>query len=94
MKIGGRNTEMGAETFVRKVSGDVKIRETNFSRTGNHWDIIINGTGVIDIVDISNTGKHRCRRIKVKDGEYEATVLAPPLGWWDECPICKVIKWK
>ncbi|MCD6219198.1 hypothetical protein J7K43_02295 [Candidatus Calescamantes bacterium] len=89
MKIKGRNTGMGAKTFVEVVSGDVKIYEGNFSRTGNHWDITVEGTGIIDIIDISNSQKHRCRRIKIRDGEYEATILEPPNAWWDECPICK-----
>ncbi|RLI84075.1 hypothetical protein DRP07_02215 [Archaeoglobales archaeon] len=88
MKIGGRNTGRGAYTSVRRVEGDVEIIETNFSRTGNHWDIIVEGTGIIDIIDISNTGKHYCRRVKIENGKETETLLKPERGYWDICPIC------
>jgi len=89
MRIPGRSTKMGALTMAKKVEGNIKINETNFSRTGNHWDIIITGTGVVDIIDISNTQKHYCRRIKIRDNEPIETILKPEVSYWTECPICK-----
>ncbi|HDN17557.1 MAG TPA: hypothetical protein ENF41_00680 [Candidatus Bathyarchaeota archaeon] len=64
------------------------IRYDNFSRSGNHWDIHVSGNGVIDIIDISNSGKHRCRRVKVAMGQLREVLLEPKSDYWDICPIC------
>ena len=86
----GRSTGMGAYTKVFPFEGDVDVKEFNFSKTGNHWNILVEGTGVIDVVDISNSGKHRCKRVRLENDKVVETILAPEWTWWDEkCPICE-----
>jgi len=93
MKLRGRATGMGAETRVRLThehNSNVTIKEYNFSRSGNHWDIEVEGDGIIDIIDITNSGKHGCARVQIKDGEIIKTLLAPQCSFWDTpCPICE-----
>ena len=89
MKIEGRSTGRGAYTSARGISGDVKVTERNFSRTGNHWDIFIEGSGEVEIIDISNTGKHSCCIVRVENGEEKETILRPRSSYWDICPICE-----
>jgi hypothetical protein len=42
-------------------------RRINSSRTGNHWDEVIEGNkgDRFTLVDISNSGKHRCQRLEI-----------------------------
>ena len=91
MKVRGRSTKMGAHTAVVPVEGDIKIKEYNFSRTGNHWNISVQGDGIVDVIDISNSGKHHCKRLRIKDREVVETIFTPHYSRWDVCPICKKV---
>jgi len=60
--ISCRSTGMGARTYAEVLRQPVEIVEFNRSRRGNHWEeeISIGEGGVAFVVDISNSGKHRC----------------------------------
>lgn len=86
-----RNTRRGAYTTM---DGEV-VRS---SRTGNHWverkEVDIGD--IITIIDITNSGKHNCRKLEVIGFDPEAPeeekvktktlVKADPYGV--VCPIC------
>jgi len=57
-----RHTGMGARTHTEVLREPVEIRVFNRSRRGNHWEeeVSIGEGGIAFVVDISNSGKHRC----------------------------------
>jgi len=69
----------------------------NVSRTGNHWEeVLIVGVGdIIVITDISNTGNHNCRKLRVTavnpDGSVETEIIQRYDYQRDReyCPICQ-----
>jgi len=74
-RIPGRRTGMGAITEVEKVivlRGAIKVRRTEFSRSGNHWVEEIwaspDSEGLIFVRDISNSGKDYSYVIKISGG--------------------------
>jgi len=88
--IYGRSTKMGAETYleVAKVSrGVIKVERLNESKSGRHWEEVLlvsdDAEGIVYHVDITNSGKHYCRVLGVKDGAV--AVLAEAKG--GRCPI-------
>jgi len=103
LDIGARKTKAGTMTFlvpVAKERGDVKIIIYNASRSKRHWRerlcVTPDFVGVVDHIDISNSGKHRCKRYVIEGGTIVAT-LAPGVTvfeCWDEpCPVCKDINY-
>jgi len=91
-----RHTGMGAKTWfivLSKEKGDVTIRMYNFSRTGNHWEEVLEVTpdfaGKVELMDVTNSGKHRCKLYIFQDGKVTG-FRAPTEEYWREpCPICK-----
>lgn len=74
-----RDTGMGAYT---SMGGE----EFNISRSGRHWSEVVElapGESV-NIKDISNSGKHRCRRVTLTEGKFETT----PMLEDDWCFVC------
>jgi len=79
----GAYTTMGGKRF-------------DFSRSGNHWQEVVEvGVGdLIEITDISNSGKHNCRRLRVTKVNADGTVeteIAEAYDYYrdrEHCPIC------
>jgi hypothetical protein len=79
--ISGRSTGRGAFTSANG-------RRVNVSRTGNHWQEIIEGPigQEFVITDISNSGKHFCRRVRITgDNTYD---VVEPCDEYD-CQFCR-----
>ncbi len=68
MIIDCRSTGMGARTFARPMTDGISIRQFGWSGTGNHWREEITGTGMMVIIDVSNSGRHYCRLVETADG--------------------------
>ncbi|MHA1227536.1 MAG: hypothetical protein ACTSPV_12390 [Candidatus Hodarchaeales archaeon] len=83
--IEGRQTGKGAFTSVDyEKSHNISVRRFNISKTGNHWKECISfysTDAYACVIDISNTGKHRCYKI-YPDGHTE--------NWsCQDCVMCK-----
>lgn len=75
-----RDTGMGAYTSMRG-------EEFNISRSGRHWSEAVElapGESV-DITDISNSGKHRCRRVTLTTERKFETI---PMVEDNRCLVC------
>ncbi len=93
-RIEGRSTGQGAHTTMG-------TPHLNVSRTGNHWEECLDLPvgGRFWIKDISGTGKHRCRwmRMATDDGiNTIAMAIDAPHGYEDywpggECPVCNSV---
>ena len=91
-KFNGRSISngRGGYTEAYPAGGDIKVTKFDFSKTGNNWSITVKGSGFINVIHISDRGKHRCKKVRLENDEVVETILAPRRTWWDEdCPICK-----
>lgn len=92
LEISCRSTRMGALTTVRinkKIRGEAFVKRFNVSRSGHHWTealyISDDFTGVVHIIDITNSGKHHCRALVFENGREVAHYVADGAR---ECPVC------
>lgn len=80
-----RSTGMGAFTSVKSPRD---AEEFDHSRTGNHWSerVWTCEGDIIELIDISNSRKHRCKKYRVENGELKDITPQPSCGI---CPICE-----
>jgi len=84
------NIKTDAKTYleIAKVfRGQVKVVPFNFSKTRAHWEEKLlaseDAEAIVYHVDISNSGKHYCRVLKISGTNVE--VVEEARGGW--CPI-------
>jgi len=102
LTIEARHIGMDAKTklvVVKVLRGEAKIIRFNRSKTGNHWQETLfatpDFTGWVAEVDVSNSGKHRCKLYTI----FAATISYvrkpsddPNEYWREPCPVCKLVK--
>jgi len=73
--------------IVKVLRGQVKVVPFNYSRTRAHWEEKLfasdDAEAIVYLIDISNSGKHRCKVLKVANLNVEVVKEAKD-GW---CPI-------
>ena len=48
----------------------------------------VTGSGIVTVIEISNTGRHYCREFKIVNGFLDQWLLKPPPSGWFNCQIC------
>jgi len=88
--VHGRSTRMGAETKLEiavVLKGKMQVMAYNHSKSHRHWEEVLlaspDAEGIVYHVNISNSGKHYCKILKVENGEVK--VVDEAKGGW--CPI-------
>jgi len=55
---------------------------------GRGFTTKIDGSGILTVIEVSQSGRHYCRKFAVRQGYLDYWILKPPPSGWLKCPIC------
>jgi len=55
---------------------------------GRGFTTKIDGSGILTVIEVSQSGRHYCRKFTIYKGYLDQWILKPPPSGWLKCPIC------